>query len=100
MAEFPDQAVGRGLVAKADVLVLDDLVDPDQVGQDIGELLVLVGLVGEGVRPGEGRLDVLVPVGPEQLLEGGRAAGDALLGLPDEVAQEPGDVDGIRALYR
>jgi len=44
----------------------------------------------------QGGFDVHVPVGPEQLFEGRfLIAGDSFFHLPEEVAHEPGDIDGI-----
>ena len=87
--------VGLVLVPDADILVGQDLEDLHHVADVVGELLVLVGVAGQRVRPGERGLDVHVPVGADQLVELLLAGGDALLHLPDQVAHELGDIDGV-----
>ena len=85
-------------VSEPNVFVAEELVFFDHGNDLVAELGVLVGLGREGAGAGEGGFDVHVPEGSDQFAERFFLPFlDAFFQLPDDVAHEAGNVDGIFA---
>jgi len=91
----PDFPVGLVFVPEADVPIIKEVLVAGESCELLGEDVVLIGDLREGVRPRQRRFNVGVPEGPDQFAEGVAFPGlDALVGLPDDVADQAGDVNG------
>ena len=92
----PDSPAGFVVIPESDIAVSHQVQIPDHVDKLVDQLLVLVDLVREGPRPGEGRFNVHVPEGPDQFIERGfLAVPDPLPDLPDDVPHEARHVDRV-----